>query len=393
MKVLVSAHRLEIGGTQVNSIELAAHMRDRYGHDIVFWAQPGPMLKLVEAKGLKFIPAPDARVHPSLARMKSLRTIVREEVPDLIHAWDWWQGLDVYLSVHLPWKKPLVITDMMMGVSRVLPKTIPTTFGTPFVVRSAKAAGWRRAELLLPPVDVEFNAPGAVDASAFRQQYSEPGTVLVVTVARLAALMKLDSLLRAIDAVQRLNGRVALKLIIVGDGTERARLEALARQTNELLKREAVVVAGPMVDPRPAYAAADIVIGMGGSALRGMAFAKPVIVVGEQGFAQAFLPETRDYFYDNGMFGQGDPASKESQLASELALMTQDGVDRDAIGVFGRDFVVRHYSLDAVGAVLDRVYRSAAVGRLSSTATASDAARTMYMYLRERRFSCPSRER
>jgi L-malate glycosyltransferase len=392
MKILVSAHRLEIGGTQVNSIELAAHLRDRFGHEIVFWAQRGPMLKLVEAKGLRFVPAPDARVHPSLARMKALRAIVRAERPDLVHAWDWWQGLDVYLAVHLPWKMPLVITDMMMGVTRVLPKTIPTTFGTPLVARSAKAAGWGRAELLLPPVDVEFNAPGAVDATAFRQRYSDPGALTVVTVARLTASMKLEGLVRAINAVQQLDRRVALKLIIVGEGTERARLEKMARQTNEILKREAVVLTGPMVDPRPAYAAADIVVGMGGSSLRGMAFAKPVIVVGEQGFARAFLPESADHFYDNGMYGQGDYASDECPLTAELARLTQDGFDRDALGAFGRDFVVRHHSLDSVGAILDKVYRTASVVGSSRTATASDALRMMYMYLRERRFRCPSRD-
>ena len=392
MKLLISAHRLEIGGTQVNSIELAAHLRDRFGYDIVFWAQPGPMLELVEAKGLRFVAAPDATVHPSLARMKALRAIVRAEDPDLVHAWDWWQGLDAYLAVHLPWKKPLVITDMMMGVSRVLPKTIPTTFGTPLVTRSAKAAGWRRAELLLPPVDVEFNAPGAVDATAFRQRYGDPNALTVVTVARLAS-MKLAGLVHAIDAVQLLDRRVALKLIIVGEGAERARLEAMARQTNEMLQREAVVLAGLMVDPRPAYAAADIVIGMGGSALRGMAFAKPVIVVGEHDFARAFLPETAAHFYDNGMYGLGDSASDERKLAEALALLAQDGFDRDALGTFGRDFVVRHHSLDAVAAILDKVYRAAGIEASSRMATASDAFRTMYMYFRERRFSCPSRDR
>src|SRR5690348_14744093 len=139
MKILVSAHRLEIGGTQVNSIELAAHLRDRFNYDIIFWAQPGPMLELVEAKRLKFIPAPDAAVHPSPARMKALREIVRKEGPDLVHAWDWWQGLDAYLAVHLPWNMPLVITDMMMEVTKVLPKSIRTTFGTPFVAQTAKA--------------------------------------------------------------------------------------------------------------------------------------------------------------------------------------------------------------------------------------------------------------
>jgi L-malate glycosyltransferase len=279
-----------------------------------------------------------------------------------------------------------------MGVSRVLPKAIPTTFGTPLVTRNAKAAGWQRAQLLLPPVDVELNAPGVVDESEFRRKYTDPAAITVVTVARLASSLKLEGLLRAIEAVRTLDERVALKLIIVGDGVERARIEKLALQTNQKLQREAVVVAGPMVDPRPAYAAADIVIGMGGSALRGMAFAKPVIVVGEKGFARPFLPETANHFYDVGMYGLGDDDATECQLTASLAVLSEIDFDRRVAGEFGRDFVLRHHSLEVVSAELDRAYRNARIANSSAVATASDAFRTFYMYLRERRFNCPSRE-
>ncbi len=67
-----------------------------------------------------------------------------------------------------------------------------------------------------------------------------------------------------------------------------------------------MVLTGAMVDPRPAYAAADVVVGMGGSALRGMAFGKAVIVVGERNFAEIFDPDTAERFYDRGIYGLGD---------------------------------------------------------------------------------------
>ena len=70
---------------------------------------------------------------------------------------------------------------------------------------------------------------------------------------------------------------------------------------------------GAMVDPRPAYAAADVVVGMGGSALRGMAFAKPVIVVGEKNFAEVFDQDTAQGFYDRGIYGLGDGSRATSR--------------------------------------------------------------------------------
>ena len=50
--------------------------------------------------------------------------------------------------------------------------------------------------------------------------------------------------------------------------------------------RQVVLLTGEIADPRSAYAAADVVVGQGGSALRGMAFGKPLIVVGEEGFSE-----------------------------------------------------------------------------------------------------------
>ncbi len=131
MKVLVCGHRLELGGTQVNAIELAASLRDRHGMEIVFVATPGPALDLLEARELRFVAAPDARLHPSPARMRALRGLVASERPDLVHAWDWWQGLEAWCALHLPSGLPLVVTDMMMDLTRVLPREVPTTFGVP----------------------------------------------------------------------------------------------------------------------------------------------------------------------------------------------------------------------------------------------------------------------
>ena len=84
--------------------------------------------------------------------------------------------------------------------------------------------------------------------------------------------MKGEGLHRTIDAVRTLGRDLPLRFVIVGDGTARIELERRANEVNTELGRSAVVLTGPLLDPRPAYASADIVVGMGGSALRGMAF-------------------------------------------------------------------------------------------------------------------------
>lgn len=360
MKILVFAHRLEVGGTQVNAIELTAALRDLHGHEVVLFATPGPMVKLAEEKGLRFLPAPDARVHPSLARMHALRDAIRRECPDLIHVWDCPQCLDAYYVEHLLMRVPMVVTVMSMVVPRLLPKAVPTTFGTPELLDQARAAGRRRLELILPPVDVQRNAPDTVDAQPFRERYDiKASDITLVTVSRLVNWMKCESLRRTIDVVRMLGRDLPLRFVVVGDGTSRAELERLARETNAELGRAAVVLTGALLDPRPAYAAADIVIGMGGSALRGMAFGKPVVIVGEQGFSAPLTPATAESFYYKGIYGVGNGSLGNARLLADIQGVAERPDQLPALGQFSRQFVLKHFTLETVSARLAKFCRAA----------------------------------
>ena len=304
MRVLIFGHRLEVGGTQVNTIELSSFIRDHHNHDVLLFAAPGPMLDMVHKKNLSFVAAPDVRLHPSPIRMQALRATVKQFRPDIIHAWDWWQALEAYYGVHLPMGVPVLATDMMMELTKVLPKQLPTTFGIPAIQRLATSSGWRRADVLLPPVDTVSNAVDVADGRSFRQQNDvKKNEIVVVSVSRLAGEFKAGPLKEAMEVVRRLGIKLPIKLLIVGDGPAHECLKKTAALINLELGRVAVSLVGPMLDPRPAYAAADVVVGMGGSALRALAFGKPLVVVGKEGFARLFSPESADWFYNSGMYG------------------------------------------------------------------------------------------
>ena len=391
MKLLVFAHRLELGGTQINAIELAAQLRDAHGMDVVVHATPGPALPVLKARGLAFIPAPDARFHPSPHRMRELRRVAKEVKPDLVHAWDWWQGLEAYLGLHLVSGVPLVITDMMMSLTHAMPRKIPTTFGFRDLLTQARRAGWTKAELLLPPVDVTANAPGVVDGQSFRERVGVGADeLLLVSVSRLATVMKSESLVRTIRVLRDLGQTLPLKLAVVGDGEARPQLQALADEVNGYLGRDAVVLVGAMEDPRPAYAAADILLGMGGSSLRGLAHAKPVIVLGENGFARVFSPRSSPLFLRTGMYGHGD--GDDHALSSAIRELAVDADLRAELGEFGRHFVVSHHGLEPVAEGFARFCRQAAEARAAPVTRAWDTARLSYWYLRQRRFRVASRD-
>jgi glycosyltransferase involved in cell wall biosynthesis len=247
---------------------------------------------------------------------------------------------------------------------------------------------------MVPPVDVKLNAPDAADGPAFRARYGlGPEEVAIVSVSRLSEHMKSESLFHAIEAMRRLAKSQPLRLVIVGEGGARPALEAAARSVNEFLGRPAVLFTGALLDPRAAYAAADVVIGMGGSSLRALAFGKPLVVLGERGYAELFTPKSAEWFFRNGMFGRGVGAEDSDRLHDALARITGPEADRQSLGSFGRRFVVDRFSLESVCASLSRLLEDAVVRPQSFGTSLADAARTTAVYLRERRFLTPSRDR
>lgn len=395
MKVLVFAHRLEVGGTQTNAIELAATLRDAHNFEMVLFATPGPMVRLIEQKGLRFLPAPDAYFHPSWRRMQALRRAVRKERPALLHVWDWWQCVDAYYSVHLAMRVPMIVSDMMMSLTRVLPRGLPTTFGTAENVDRARAAGWRRASFLPPPVDVQLNAPDVKDGQRYRAALGiGQDEIVLVSVSRLAKGWKSECLFRTAEVVGSLGQDFPIRYVIVGDGETRGALQEVADRVNSALKRRAILLPGALLDPRPPYASADIIVGMGGSALRAMAFGKPVIITGEQGFAELLSQDTAEGFLYRGIFGQGQrEGDPNAHLAALIRGLAEHPEQHAVFGAFARQFVVQHFSLERVGARLAERYREAVAEVRPMQRIAADGLRTAAIYLRERDFLIPSRSK
>ncbi len=152
-----------------------------------------------------------------------------------------------------------------------------------------------------------------------------------------------------------------------------------------------MILAGALLDPRPAYAAADIVVGMGGSALRGMAFGKPVVIVGERAFSAPLTPETATSFYYKGIYGVGNGTLSNANLVADIRRLAEHPGERSALGCFARQFVLRHFALETVSARFAEFCRCALAEKPRFADAAADGLRTAAVYLRERRFLTPSR--
>ncbi|SCF25640.1 Glycosyltransferase involved in cell wall bisynthesis [Micromonospora viridifaciens] len=367
LRLLVGLHHLQLGGSQLHALDLARAMA-ALGHEVgIFGVQhgePGPMVARARDAGLPVYLArhPLERTRRALpcrpAVARALTAAVREHRADLLHVYEYPLILDAFHGPHRALGVPLAATVYAMDVPRWLPRYPPLVVGTQELVDQAGAFRARPA-LIEPPVDTAADDPAAVDGAVFRAEHGIAADELVLlVVSRLEPEMKAEGISRAMGALELLRDE-RLRLVVVGDGPAAADLGAQARRVNAALGRPAVLLPGALADPRPAYAAADIALGMGGSALRSMAFARPLIALGVAGFSRPVTPQTLDHFLRAGFFGVGGGDLAAEPLAAQIDMLVRDAGLRASVGEWSRQVVVDRFSLKAAAETLSEVYSAA----------------------------------
>jgi glycosyltransferase involved in cell wall biosynthesis len=361
MRILVYPHDLKMGGSQMNAIEIAAAVQGQ-GHDVVVFGQPGPLVEYIGDLGLEFVESPPVKRRPSLTAVNKLRHLVESRSVQVLHGYEWPPSLECHLAARHK-KGPVVVSTVMsMAVAPFIPASLPLTVGTHQIAAVEHASGRPAVTVLEPPVDVARNRPGLrLDQDGFRIRWGiRPGAHVVVMVSRLAYQLKLEGIFSAIEVVSGLARAHDTQLLIVGDGPARAEVMARAEQINSIHDRKVVLLTGEMDDPRAAYDVADVCLGMGGSALRGMAFAKPLVVQGELGFWELLTPVSVDQFLWQGWYGMGqDKGQGKAQLGRILSKLLPNPALRSELGEYGLSLIRERFSLERAADTQIGIYSQA----------------------------------
>lgn len=363
MKILVYPHQLVMGGSQINAIELAAAVRDR-GHHVTVTAPQGLLASMIGDLGLDYVPTPVASTFPSARTALHLARLSRRLEADLVHAYEWRPAVEATFGPHLFRRTPLLVTVLSMQVPGFLPQHVPLVVGTRDLARQPGQG--RRIHVLEPPIDTRRNRSSDSARARARWGFSQEDVVVSVVCRLTHELEKVEGVLEAINAVEALAPRAPVRLLIAGGGEGLEDVRRKANEVNRRAGRRLVLVAGEMLDPRDAYEAADIVIGMGSSALKGMSFSRPLVVQGTGGFWRLLDGDSADMFLRQGWFGHGGRGAADLELA--LGQLAGDSALRTELGRLGRALVQSHFSLDrAAGRLIDIYEETAATSvRFSS---------------------------
>ena len=361
--MLVQVNSLELGGTQLNALDLALAVREHGFESVIFGPDrtlpPGgaSLLDVAAERGLEVQAYP---AQPSVLAGGAREFARRAERlrPDLVHVYGTWAGeRAAYWGPCLLARRPLVHTVYEMVVSPQVYRHTTLVVGTGYLLDECRdRPGPTR--LISPPVDLTRDAVDAVDTDAFLTSLGGGAArTRIGLVSRLDENMKALSVEAAIEAVATLDDP-DLQLLVAGSGDAFIRLARLADARNAALGRPAIRLLGAMADPRPVYATATLMLGMGSSAARALAFGRPLIVQGERGTCEIFTEETAASLYRRSFWNEipnDDPAGELARAIRQVL-----GNPRTPhVGAFSRGFAERHFGLAAMAERLAETYAEA----------------------------------
>jgi len=357
LRVLIGLEGLALGGCPINALQLGRTLRSR-GHEVsVFAIDEDVKVSLLPfAESCGFSPVILPTTAGIVARARQIRALAARAEADVVHVFGPWLGPAASIAAASRRHQGAVVTNWTMENVFYTPRHTPMIVGTNDLATELRARHPGPVWLMEPPVDLEADAPDHARGRVFRGELGlDDDHVVAVLVSRVDSHMKTESMRYAIEACARIRDPL-FRFVIVGDGDAFAEMNALADAVNQRLGWQAVLLPGARHDPRPAYDAADIALGMGGSALRALAHSKPLVVLGENGFARTFSADTRDYFYEAGFFGDSPEPDPVAHLTGEIQALLKLR-DRGSLGRYGLNEVRERFGLEIMSQHLEAIYR------------------------------------
>jgi glycosyltransferase involved in cell wall biosynthesis len=219
--------------------------------------------------------------------------------------------------------------------------------------------GWKPENLVVSPGRVEHPAADATqpDRGGFLSRYGlTPELLSILFVSRLS-----EDKRGSVETIQLLAREIAAQglpwqVLIAGGGKMESELREFGDQLERQAGRTVLAAAGEQDRLDEFYACADVVAGVGRSIFDGMMRGKPVMVVGEKGFAGLVSPESVEelaYYNFSGRNAQADSGVEHLISAIHLAALPEE---RLRLGSFARRYTRENLSVGAGGKVLLEYY-------------------------------------
>jgi glycosyltransferase involved in cell wall biosynthesis len=367
-RILYIIDNLEFGGGERVFLQLIKGLCAKY--DVSVIAHPGGLFfQELEKVEVKIYPI-DMIGRFCLKRLVEIRKIINEEIVDIVHS----QGARSDFTARLvsfSGKRPKIISTVAMpvlgfdvSVFKKMTYYCADWITSPLVDRYLVVSkilknhltihypiSPSRIEVIYNGIEVDqYRSDEALKCAWRNKNGFQKNDMLIVAIGRLVWQKGFEYLIECVSEIARTYPDV--KILIVGDGPLRQRLEALSK---ELGVRDNVIFAGFRSDIKEILSAIDILVipsileGFPMITLEAMAMAKPIIATNIDGITEQIA---------DGVNGILVPPKDPSALAKAVMQVLNDKELARTMGLVAREKVEQEFSVEKMVSETEKVYLS-----------------------------------
>lgn len=370
IRVLMLIDALNVGGTETHVVNLTRKLIQR-GVYVVVGTSGGPTEAILHSYGIKVIKIPMDTDYISnkkkFGMLKLVKNIIDEEKINLVHC-HLFASMQLASELYRMYKIPYVVTvhglfypNSILYSSCIMASKVIAVSEPVKEMLEAKLEDRIKGKVVVIQNGVSTDMLKDSSRSAdIRRELSIPRNAGILCYCSRLDWNKTDAARVFLFSYSQLLGQFHnLHAVIVGDGPGKEGIEKEAQVINEMVNEKVVHVVGAKVDVIPYYKESEIIIGTGRVALEGMLCSKPIIAVGNQGYAGPITERTRDIQWKM-YFGDHDALEKPNaaRIARDIKHLILNPEARKKIGDWGKSWCERNFNNDELVREIIQIYKN-----------------------------------
>ena len=365
--LLMTLMQLDIGGAETHVVELSKEFKNR-GYNVFVASNGGAYVKELEDAGIKHFKVPLHSKKPKdmIASRKALKDIIKNEKIDIVHAHTRISSFIVG-TLKKSMKFSFVTTAHWVFETGKGLKYL-TNWGEKTVAVSEDIKKYLLDNYKVNEEDI-FVTINGIDTKKFSKDIDKTEVMkefelgdednIIVYISRLDEDRSLVAK-QLIEAMPKLSNLVEnLKILVVGGGNDYENVLSKAKEMNEQLGYDAIILTGPRIDINKLIAPAKLFVGVSRSALEAMAEEKPVIIAGNEGYIGLFDEDKLQVGIDTNFCCRGCEESTSEKLANDIgAFFGMWDEDVEKLSKYGRELILSKYSVKRMADDTERAYKA-----------------------------------
>ena len=364
LKALLVLMGMEIGGAETHVLELSGALKER-GVEVLIASNGGIYTNELEKMGIRhfLLPLHNKKIGNLIKSYIGLKKIIKKEKPDVVHGHARIPSFILGLINKTVKFNFMTSAHWVFDTSGIL-KYI-TNWGYRTVAVSEDIKQYLIDNYNVPSQDITVTING-INTDKFspgkdkKEIVSELGlkedTIKIVYISRLdesRSLVARHLLEIAPDIKEKYNAEI----IIVGGGDDMNNIEALTYEVNRKAESKYVFLTGARTDIARFVSLADVFVGVSRSALEAMSGAVPTIVAGNEGYIGIFDEDKLEDCINTNFCCRGMEMSSPQRLLKDIdTILSMNDDEKEKLGTYGRNTVLKHYSVDKMAEDNLKVY-------------------------------------